>query len=808
MNFGYFDDKNREYVITDPNTPVKWINYIGTLDFGGFVDHTGGALICRKDPALNRITRYIALLPDSDSKGEGLYLRTCDDQGYQVFSPFFTPCLKPYDTFECRVGLGYNRITSQANGIECSVTIFVPRGADCEVRDIHVKNVSDKALQVDLIPVVEYTHFDALKQLTNADWVPQTMQSRLAEDESGLKTLVQYAFMRRETAVNYFTSNYPVSSFETDRHIFLGTNPLGNWASPGSLNLDELSNTQANRGDNIAALMHHLGELQPGETRRVITLLGQSETMEIARKTISRFRDPQQADEAQRVQAAFWQEYLSTFQVHTPAADFDRMLNVYTPRQCFTTLNWSRYLSLYQLGYGSRGIGFRDSAQDVMAVVSSAPREAKNLLIKLLSVQRRDGSAYHQLNPLSMVAELGDAVEQPERPQYYSDDHLWAVLAVCAYLKETGDLAFLQEEIPFYNKDQHDAPLETASVFEHLRRAVHFTASDLGAHGLPLLGYADWNDSVNLPNGAESLLTANLYGRALNELLALCKFTADEANANGFQAGYAKMQKIVAESAWDGEWYLAYFDDNGLPLGSGRNEYGQIYAYAQAWPVLSGFASADRAASALDAVHQKLNTRNGIKVSAPSFNGYDPQKGGVTTYPPGTKENGGIFLHVNPWVIIAETLLGHGDRAFEYYAQINPAGKNDLIDEYECEPFVYAQNILADEHPQFGLARNSWLSGTASWMYQAGVQWISGIRPTYQGLLIDPCIPADWDGFEAKRCIRGVEYSISVSNPQHVNKQVVKMVVDGEPISGNIVPYFSDGKVHTVEATLGNQAAG
>ncbi len=701
------------------------------------------------------------------------------------------------------MGLGYSRITSRMNGIECSVTIFVPQDAECEVRDIRIKNLSAGPLEIDVVPVVEYTHFDALKQLTNADWVPQTMQSRLAEDQAGLKTLVQYAFMHRDTAVNYFTSNFPAASFETDRHIFLGANPLGNWAQPASLAKPELSNTQANRGDNIAALMHHLGKLKPGEFRRVITLLGQSASFEQAKETLQKYRDPGQVEAAIADQAVFWDRYLNTYQAHTPSADFDRMLNVFTPRQCYTTLNWSRYLSLYQLGYGSRGIGFRDSAQDVMAVLSSAPAAARELLVKLLSVQRCNGSAYHQLNPLTMVAETGDAVEQPDHPQYYSDDHLWAILAVCAYLKETGDFDFLKWSIPYYEKNKDDTALESASVFDHLCRGVRFTGSDLGAHGLPLLGYADWNDSVNLAAGAESLLTANLYGRALQELIELCEFTGDRENESQFQAAYNRMNERVAASAWDGNWYRAYYDENGVPLGSSQNEFGQIYAYAQAWPVLSGFAAPDRAAAALEAVFEKLNTRNGIKVSAPSFNGYDPQKGGLTTYPPGAKENGGIFLHVNPWVIIAETLLGHGDRAFTYYAQINPAGKNDCIEEYECEPYVYPQNILANEHPQFGLARNSWLSGTASWMYQAGTQWILGIRPAYPGLRIDPCIPAAWDGFEVRRKIRGADYVISVKNPQHVNHNVASLSVDGSPLAGNLVPYFADGQVHPVEVILG-----
>lgn len=804
MQYGYFDDEHREYVITSPHTPVKWINYIGALSFGGFVDHTGGALICRQDPALNRITKYISQMPDADFKGETLYVRLKTDAGTRVFSPFYVPCLAPYETYECRVGLGYSRFISRVEGIECEVTVFVPQGADCEVRDISITNHSGAPVEVDLVPVVEYTHFDALKQLTNADWVPQTMQSRLAADEDGIKTIVQYAFMRRDFAVNYFTSNLPASSFETDRRSFLGKDALGSWAAPRSLLFQQqLSNTQANRGDNIAALLHPLGVVRPGETRRLITQLGQAETLEAAQPTIRRFRQPQEVDAALLEQAHFWDKYLGCLQVKTPVPDLDRMLNIHNPHQCYITLNWSRYLSLYQLGYGSRGIGFRDSAQDVMGALASAPAESKDLLKKLLSVQKRDGSAMHQFNPMTMIGEVGDSAERRDRPHYYSDDHLWALLAACAYLKETGDLAFLKEEIPFYDKDEQKEPLEKGNVLEHLCRALAFTRQDVGAHGLPHLGFADWNDTINLATGAESLLTANLYGKALLEMIDLCQFLGETGRMEQFREFYNEMRARVEQSAWDGEWYVSYFDADGTPLGSRQNEAGQIYLYGQAWPVISGFASPEHAHSALEAVNRRLNTPNGIKLSTPGFNGFDPNKGGITTYPPGAKENGGIFLHVNPWVVIAEALQGNGQRAFEYYAQINPASKNERIEEYECEPYVYPQNVLGDEHPQFGLARNAWLSGTSSWMYQAGAQYILGIRPDYSGLCIDPCIPPAWNGFHARRFFRGATYEIEIKNPRHVSRGVSSLEVDGKIIQGNTVPVFTDGGTHTVLVILG-----
>jgi len=780
MKYGYFDDQNREYVITNPRTPVKWINYLGTLAFGGFVDHTGGALICKGDPALNRITKYILQLPESEFKGATLYLRFKQGEGYKVFSPYFVPTLDPYDLYECHVGLGYTKIVSEFYGIRTEVTIFVPLGDSRLISDIKVTNLSDQPMEIDVIPVVEYTHPDALKQFTNADWVPQTMQSEVHEDEGGMKILIQYPFMYRETRVNYFTSNHPVSSFESDRKRFLEGSEYGTWTKPLSLEEPELGDYEALRGDNIAALLHHLGEIQPGEARRIITQLGQEESVEKALPWVCKYRDEESVDEAFRDLAQFWDDYLWKMQVETPDADMNRMLNIHNPRQCYITENWSRYLSLYQPGLGTRGMGFRDSSQDVMGIVGHLPEEGKGLIRKLLHIQKRDGSAMHQFNPLTMVANEGDSREVEGAPRYYGDDHLWIILAVTAYLRETGDLAFLDEVIPYYEKDEKGNPIESGTVHDHMERAIEFTRHNVGAHGLPLLGFADWNDTVNLKAGAESVVVANLYGKALLEMIELARYLKGAESVERYTAYYEEMKKRVNEHAWDGEWYVRYFDADGTPLGSRCNTEGQIYANGQSWPVISGFATPGRAAKALDSVYRRLNTKSGIKLSTPGYKGFDPRKGGITTYPPGAKENGGIFLHTNPWVIIAETM-----------------------DEFEGEPYVYPQNILGDEHPQFGLARNSWLTGTASWIYQAATQYILGIMPTYEGLQIDPCIPRNWDGFRITRVFRNALYQIEVQNPDHVCKGVKAVRVDGKEIRGNIVPIFGEGKTHRVEVIMG-----
>ncbi len=799
MQYGYFDDTHREYIITNPKTPVKWVNYLGTLAFGGLIDHTGGMLICKRDPGLNRILKYIPQLPASDFRGSTLYIRFKSMDGYKVFSPYFTPTLDPYSLYECHVGLGYTRIISEFYRVRTQSTFFVPQGEERVLWDIQVTNQANIPLEVDVIPVVEYSHFDALKQFNNADWVPQTMQSRVSVQD-GLTVLRQYAFMHRDTRINYLTSNCPVSSFESDRKHFLGDNEYGSWASPLSLQEAELGNHEANRGDNIGALLHHLGTLQPGNTRRIVVQLGQAENVEQA--AIQRYLDESAVDAAFENLAQFWEKYLAALQVETPEASMNSMLNIHHPRQCHTTKNWSRYLSLYQLGMGTRGIGCRDSAQDLLGVMAHMPQESLTLIRQLLSIQVRDGSAMHQFYPLSMEASHGDAAEMPDRPQYYSDDHLWIILAVCSYITETGDFAFLDEVIPYYEKDKTGQPLESGTVLDHMRRGIEFTRSHTGKHGLPLLGFADWNDTMNLPAGAESLFTAALYGSALQRLIELFTFLGDSDSAAAYQTYYHDMAERVNQHAWDGEWYVRYFTADGEPIGSHKNKHGQIFINSQSWAVLSGFAPVERAKLALESVNKKLNTPNGIKKMTPGYNGFDSAIGGASTYPPGAKENGGIFLHTNPWVIIAETMMGNGDRAFQYYNQMNPAAKNTQIDVYEIEPYAYAQNILADEHPQAGLGRNSWLSGTAAWAYRAATQHILGIMPTYQGLRIDPCIPKNWEGFKVTRHFRGAVYEITVRNPQHVNKGVQTVTVDGTRIEGSVVPLFEDGKTHRVEVVM------
>ena len=636
MNYGFFDNENKEYVITNPKTPTKWINYIGTLDFGGFIDQTGGSLLCKGDPAINRITKYIPQLPSSSFNGTSLYIREKTKTGYSVFSPFYSPCCQPYEFYECHVGLGYSTFINITNQIKSEITVFVPKDKKVEIRIVKITNLRDKAVELDFIPVVEYTHFEALKQFNNADWVPQTMQSKIEQNEDK-KLLTQYAFMRKNSAINYFSANVQIDSIESDRQIFLGDNGYGNWAAPLSLQNDSLSNYEALRGDNIGALMIKTDPFAPNTSFSFMTYLGQTERLENAWELINELSDFESVNSLLNQQKTFWDEYLNKFIISTPDKNMNTMLNIHNPYQCFITKNWSRYLSLYQLGLGARGMGYRDTSQDLLGVFYADAENALTICRKLLQVQKQDGSAMHQFNPLSMVASIGEA-GQDERPDFYSDDHLWLIQVVAElFLKETGNIEFLNEVIPYYEKDKNEQPLKYASVYEHLKQALFFTKQNVGAHSLPLLGWADWNDTINLPTGSESMLTACLYGIALREMIEISKILNETDDMINFSSDYHEIKELFNEQGWDGDWYVSYFDEEGTPLGSKNNQYGQIYLYGQAFPIMASFASYERGKSSMKAVKDILHTKHGIKVSSPGYNGYDPKYGGVTTYPPGAK---------------------------------------------------------------------------------------------------------------------------------------------------------------------------
>ena len=816
MRLGRFDDEAREYVLEDPRTPTTWINYVGSPKFGGYLDAWGGANLCAGDPALGRITKYLPQTPEGDFRGETCYVRI-RRQGREetLLAPFWSPIRQPLDRWECRIGLGYSRFLSESKGLRVECRAFVPPESAFLVREYRVTNLGPGPAQADLVPVAEISHFDALKQLTNADWVPQTMRSRARSDGSDRVFLLAGAYMRESDFAAYYAIDVPVSSWACERRDFLGY--AGSWASPDGLAAPELPSRDAPRGDPVMALLIRLGSLEEGQSGEAVLRLGFAPGVEAAdRAARSRF-GPEEAQKSFDSLTADWDRYLSVLSVSTPDPSVDSIVNIHAPRQARVATQWSRYLSRYQLGYGrDRGVGVRDTAQDLAATAAADPLLATDLLRTLLSVQRPDGSAFHQFNPLSGEALEGDALEYPDRPHWYSDDHLWLVLAAAECLKETGDPAFLDERIPYYPA----ASGESGSVLDHLERALDFTESRKGRHSLPLLGFADWNDTFNLPAGSESVFTACLYGAALREHASILRWLAAGApggperfgtagsgqearrlleKAEGLDRRRQAMSDAVNESAWDGGWYVRYFDESGRALGSSKDEAGAIFLNAQCWPILAGFAPEDRARACLQAVREKLDTGRGLKLFSPPYRAYDRRVGGVTTYPPGAKENAGIFMHSNPWVMTAAVLAGNPNEAWRWFSQTNPAARNGEIEGWESEPYVYPQNVLGDDHPLFGVARNSWLTGTAGWMYRTVTQRLLGIRPELEGLRVDPRLPEEWTDFSAKRRFRGSLFQIRVSRGQP--GQPARVTVDGVDAPGGLLSP-SGSETRTVEVEV------
>ncbi len=790
MRYGSFDHENREYVISRPDTPTPWINYIGAGNYGGFVSQTGGGYSFDRDPKNKRILRYRYNAIPYDQPGRYVYIR--DQKTGKYWSPTWSPTYTKLNHYECRHGLGYTVISSEHEKVKASITYFVPDNYQAlEVWVIKVRNLNGKPRKLQLFSYAEFSFYDAIKDQTNLDWCQQINQAEFKQ-----QTIFWRSFMKNQ-GYTFFTTNGKISSFDTDREKYVG--PYRSLANPLCVENGQCSNSLAIRGNGVGGLCVEV-DLKSHEEKEIIFILGTTDQPENILPLIKKYRKSENVGAALADLKKKMAEYLGRFQAKTPDDETNVMVNTWNQYQCKSTFNWSRFVSMYQLGI-NRGMGFRDTAQDTLGVMHTIPEEARHTLFKLLEIQYRDGHAAHQFYPLTGEVEAGDAAEGVKKAaKWYSDDHLWIILAVCAYIKETGDLNILPEKVSYL--DDGKAP-----VLEHLKAAIDFSVSHVGQHGLTLAGWADWDDTLNLDTGkgsAESVWSTMLLGVALLDMVALCRALKKEDLVKKYSALHKHFLKIVnSKAGWDGKWYLRAYTDEGKKVGSHLNEKAKIYLLMQSWAVMSGFATNHRAKTALASAHKYLNTKYGLVLIWPAYDHFDWKIGGTTTYPPGAKENGGIFLQTNPWQMIAQTMMGNGDLAYQYYRQILPSLKNDIAEVYEIEPYVYCQNILGKEHPQFGLGRNSWLTGTATWAMVAIKQYILGIRPDYHGLIIDPCIPSFWKGFEVKRVFRGCTYFITVRNPRGTNKGIRSLMVDGKKIMGNQVPLFKDEKDHHIEAVLG-----
>lgn len=784
MKYGFFDETKREYVITKPDTPTPWINYIGSGVYGGIVSNTGGGYSFHKDPKNRRVTRYRYNSIPMDRPGRYIYLR--DKATGDYWNPGFQPSQKKLSKYQCRHGMGYTEIEGERNKVFSSVTYFVPDNKDFEIWLVKVRNDSNVKKEFQVFTYAEFSFNDATMDQTNIDWLQQVLK---CTHEKGL---ILFSAHYERFSANFLASGEKESGFETNLAKFIG--PYRSEANPLAVETGTCSNTQSPRTNGVGCFRVDVN-LAPGAEKEMVFILGYADNRAFIRPRILPYLKPAAAHKALQRVKEYWSNYLGKLNVETPEKEMNLFVNTWNQYQCKTTFNWSRFVSLYQNGLG-RGMGIRDSSQDTLGVMHTIPSEARTLAEKLLKCQFTDGRILHEFYPLTGEAGRGDA--PIKKFDWYSDDHLWLILSVTAYIKETGDSGFLRTKILYNDKKS------SGTVLEHLDKALEFTANHRGPRGLALAGRADWNDTLNLDMGkglAESVFTSQLYCKALLDMIDLFRFLKKSDGVKKYECMFEEMKRAINQNAWDGEWYVRAYDDWKKPLGSKSCRFGKIFINSQSWAVMGGVADKTRSEKCMKSVEKHLNTKYGVVAMWPAYTRWDSTKGGITTYPPGAKENGGIFTHTNPWVMIAETLQGNGDKAFMYYKQVVPAYRNEDADLLEVEPYVYPQNVLGKEHVQFGIGRNSWLTGAASWNMVAASQYILGIRPDYDRLVVDPCIPKNWDGFKATRVFRGATYEIEVKNPDHVCKGIKQILVDGKP--ADAIRIFSKGSKHKVTVVLG-----
>lgn len=803
MRYGYFDDQQREYVITRPDTPLPWINYLGCEAYFGIISNTAGGYSFYRDARLRRITRYRYNNTPFDFGGRYIYVR--DNDTGRFWSPSWQPTRHKAERYTCRHGLGYTIIGSTYKGIEAETCYFVPLGENLEIWQLTLTNRRRKPARLSIFSCVEFCLWDAWDDQTNFQRNFNTGEVEIEDGVIYHKT----EYRERRNHFAYFACSEKLAGFDTQRDVFLG--PYRGWDNPTAVERGRSFDSVAHGWAPIGS--HHIKvRLKPGETRQIIFVLGYHEnpkdqkfdppgSQTINKKTvkpiIARYLDPTNVTAAFEALREYWDSLLSIYQVKTPDVHTNRMVNIWNPYQCMVTFNLSRSASFYESGIG-RGLGFRDSNQDLLAFVQMVPERARERILDLAATQLETGGAYHQYQPLTKRGnnEIGSN---------FNDDPLWLVLAVAAYLKETGDWSILDEPVQYENKPGTEQPL-----YEHLQRSIQYTLDRLGPHGLPLIGRADWNDCLNLncfsdepgqsfqtttnKDGkvAESVFIAGLFVLAAKEMAQISESANQQIKARlgdpqFYRDAARQMEAAVREHGWDGEWFVRAYDDFGRKVGSQECEEGKIFIEPQGFCVLAGIGVENGLAQkALDSVNKYLATPHGIVLQQPAYSRYYLHLGEISSYPPGYKENAGIFCHNNPWIMIAETILGNGDRAFDYYTRINPSAREKISDVHRCEPYVYAQMIAGRDAPTHGEAKNSWLTGTAAWNYVAITQYILGIRPTYEGLQVAPVIPKNWRGFQATRVFRGVTYHITVERAGSGHS--VSLTVDGQPVSGNIVP--------------------
>lgn len=810
--YGHFDDAHREYVITDPQTPWPWINYLGNEDFFSLISNTAGGYSFYKDAKFRRITRYRYNDVPMDNNGRYFYIK----DGDTVWNPGWKPCRTPLDNYECRHGMNYTRITGCKLGVVASVLFFVPLHTAAEVQMLSLANNSNEVKYLKIFSFEEWCLWNAATDMENFQRNFSTGEVEIEQQTSTIYHKTEYRERRNHYA--FYHVNTPIQGFDTDRKSFVGL--YNEYSAPQAVVEGKPRNSVAHGWSPVAS--HYIEvELKPGEKRDLIFLLGYVENeqdkkweckkvinKEKAHALMDRFATREQVDKAFAELKVYWDQLLDIFVVDSGNDKLDRMVNIWNQYQCMVTFCMSRSASFFESGIG-RGMGFRDSNQDLVGFVHQIPERARQRIIDIASTQFPDGGCYHQYQPLTKRGnnDIGGG---------FNDDPCWLIFGTVAYIKETGDFSILDEPVPFDN-----VPGSEVSLLEHLKVSFNHVINNLGPHRLPLIGRADWNDCLNLNcfswnpdesfqttenksegSKAESLMIAGLFVVTGRDYVSLCRHLGHNDEADRAQKAVDDMVEAVEKSGWDGKWYLRAYDYFGHKIGSDENEEGKIFIESQGWCTMAAIGKEKGYPEmALDSVKERMECEHGIVLNNPAFTTYHVEMGEISSYPEGYKENAGIFCHNNPWVIIGETVAGRGDDAWRHYTKILPSYAEEKYQTlHKVEPYVNCQMVAGKDAARPGEGKNSWLTGTAAWMWYTVSEFILGIQPDYEGLRIDPCLPSAAKEYTVKRRFRGALYHIHVVNPDGHQKGVKRISLDGKAVSGTLV-LWSEGE-HQVEVVM------
>ncbi len=796
MQYGHFDDNNKEYIITRPDTPKSWSNYLGSTEYGAIITNNAGGYSFYKSGGMGRILRMRFNSIPMDQPGRYIYLHDQDSKDF--WSASWQPVGKPLDSFKstCRHGTGYTIITSDYAGIESEVTYFVPPGKLFEVWHVRLTNTSDKKRSLSAFTYTELVGtWNAIDDLLNIQYVQYTAQMKVIDGIIDHGTNVHLPampenFKEKDQGRHTFQAlvGAEVTGYDTDREAFLG--PYRTYANPIAVERGQCSGSLG-YGDNPCASLQTDIELAPGDSKEFLVIMGIGQAAIEGKQAVAEFSDLSRADtELQKVKN-YWHERLEGLTAQTPDGELNSTINTWGIYNALITFMWSRAASLIYSGIDRDGLGYRDTVQDFLGVLHSIPAEARERLELMITGQVSTGGALPVVLPISHNP---GHEKLPAEEEYRSDDCMWLFNAIPAYVKETGDLDFYYKVLPYADKGED-------TVFAHLKRAIQFNLDRSGAHGLPCGLAADWNDCLRFGHNGETVFVTMQLRLALKTYIDIAQLLNNKKEEEWATPILHELDKNIQEHAWDGEWFLRGYRYDGMKFGSKDSPEGQIFLNPNAWSVISGAAPPEQATLAMKNVKDRLATEYGIAVCDPPYTKTDHNIVRASFMNPGLKENGGIFVHTQGWAVMAEAMLGHGNQAYEYLRAYLPAAYNTKAEIREIEPYVVCQSTHAKYSPKHGASRIPWLSGSATWTYYAISQYILGIRPEYDGLTIDPCIPSVWDGFAATRKFRGCLFEIEVLNPEHVEKGVAKLELNGKALDSNFIAaslFDTENKVRVI----------